>query len=218
MTEKTDIDLENIHPDYEFGKRNFMDKAKAGRLKLLKYLRNHNVLCVFLDGMIGSSIIGRYGKIHFIILIRHWSECSRSSGTFRFEKFMKSIDEIHPEFIKIYFCTLEENKNIHKDIEKYNKKYEKTMLYYFDTLENILENLKELNNGEEFNPIVKSYDIPFRKLKGGIIQKLKNIGFKTWRSFVFNIEFDIFKDYDIGYPGFEYYGIYDNYHFIIKDE
>ncbi|CAG8701370.1 13871_t:CDS:2, partial [Cetraspora pellucida] len=172
MNEKNDINLEEIKPDYDFGKRNYKDKAKAGRLKLLKNLRDYNVLCVFLDGMVGPAIIGRYNKIYFIILVRHWSECSKSYKNRKFKEFMEIIDEIHPEFIKFYYCTLNENEHIRKEIKKYNEKYEKTMLYYVEKQDGVINKLKELNESNDFIHELKSHDVPCKK-RIGIKKKLK---------------------------------------------
>ncbi|CAG8794417.1 1820_t:CDS:1, partial [Cetraspora pellucida] len=154
-------------------------KAKAGRLKLLKVLLQNNCSCVLMNKMIGPAIIGSYSDINFIILVRHWSDCSKYFRTMRFNKFLDIVDDLYLGLIKIYFCTLEENEINTTDIEIYNSKFENPKLFYFKDHVLLLNKLKELSSFEQISSTMKYYDLPIRKRKTDNFIKFfeKEIGF-----------------------------------------
>ncbi|CAG8543415.1 2185_t:CDS:1 [Cetraspora pellucida] len=138
----------------------------------------------------------------------------------RFNNFLDIVDDLYLNLIKIYFCTLEENEINTTNIEIYNSKFENSKLFYFKDHILLLNKLKELSSFEQISFTMKYYDLPIRKRKTDNFIKFfeKEIEFNYLYPVVYTLKFKIFNDYQIGYSGVDYYGKYNNQHFVIHDE
>lgn len=217
---KEDLNTNMIHPEFDFGYKNFSDKAKAGRLKSLDTYHNNSIGAVIFMSKIGPAIMGRYGNIYFIEMVRYWSHCSKGFSTLRFERFMQYVDAFPAEFIKFYHCTVDENQKIRKMIENYNQLKEREILFYYKDHNDLLIKLKSLSHSVEESMQMQIYNDPLVPRKSNTFRKTfeEKLEFDFCRAVAYEHEFTKFTKYNVGYPGFDYFALYEGRYFAVRDE
>ncbi|CAG8815588.1 25038_t:CDS:1, partial [Cetraspora pellucida] len=216
---KKDLDTTYIDKDTDFGERNFNDKAKAGRLKSLDIYHSHSISAIIFKSVIGSAILGRYGNIYFVEIVRFWSDCSKNFGMLWFNRFMTYIDALPLEYFKFYYCTVDENDEIKQKVNEYNWNEGKEILFYFNNHAKLIEKLQSLSQPDE-HMMLEIFDEPVLTRKSAKFRRLfeNDLKFDFCRPIAYKQRFKIFHNYNIGYPGFDYFALYHDKYFVVRDE
>ncbi|CAG8838474.1 11376_t:CDS:1, partial [Racocetra persica] len=222
MSLRSVMSVDDVNSEINFEDEKYKNKAKAGRLKIFKYLKDNGANCCIFDQVIGPSIFGKYGSVPFFVMVRYWSKNNTRNIDDKYDEYCNDYRENFPDnFTKFYFCPPDETpyikyKNIH-----FNSECDEGFEYYVQNEDDLLDLLILENDNQQVLSQNSSVSAPSqeRNQDNIITDSFKNLAsFEYCISVTYKMRFDPSENDIIDYRGFDYFGKRNQQYFAIRDE